>query len=404
MTAARALGLGVMCFLGLAGCEATSSGAADADPCGGVAPACDGEVRVACEGGTTVRVPCGDDAYCNGGECVPTSIRLPRDAGPHTDRTEWWYYTGHLADGDRRWGFEVTIFQYDFIELFQTEGLGYMCHVAVTDKTAGEHYHRDVIDLKTTEWTSDPIVLEVADCRFEIGGDGRDHVVGEIAAGWEKDGKASPWRIDLEVEPTKRVVRHGTDGVIPMADTGGTSWYYSYTRLAASGRLTTPDGVHEVTGLAWMDHQWGDFDLVDFKGWDWWSVQLDDGWEAMLFQFTDWNGALAVKAGTLVDPDGGLTALEGMDAFTIVPLRTWASPHTDGAYPLDWDIVIPAQGWTLAVRTAIDDQEMYNIAQNYWEGDTTATGTRDGVPISGVGYTELTGYATDLLDPTTAAD
>jgi predicted secreted hydrolase len=28
----------------------------------------------------------------------------------------------------------------------------------------------------------------------------------------------------------------------------------------------------------------------------------------------------------------------------------------------------------------------------YWEGDTTIAGTRDGQPISGSGYVELTGY------------
>ena len=51
------------------------------------------------------------------------------------------------------------------------------------------------------------------------------------------------------------------------------------------------------------------------------------------------------------------------------------------------------------ITTDVDDQEMYNPAQNYWEGATTVTGTGDGVPVSGVGYTELTGYASDLLDP-----
>lgn len=384
---------------GLAACDGDAGAGPDAMTCAPGLPTCDGDDRMTCEAGETVRTPCGPEAYCSRGECVSTTIRLPQDAGFHAERTEWWYYTGHLTDGDGRWGFEVTIFQYDFTTLFEVEGLGYMCHVAVTDKVAGEHHHRDVIDLKTTAWTNDPIVLEVADCRFEMGGDGRDHIVGVIPEGWEKDGKASPWKIDLQVEPRKRPVHHGIDGIIPMAESGGTSGYYSFTRLAASGTLTTPDGERAVTGQAWMDHQWGDFDLVDFKGWDWWSLQFEDDWEIMLFQFTDWDGNLAQKAGTIVDPDGNLTALEGMDAFTITPLRTWASPHTDGIYPLDWDIVIPAGGWTLAVRAAVDDSEMHNIAQNYWEGDTTVTGARSGVDVAGVGFTELTGYATDLLDP-----
>lgn len=288
----HAVGVAVLVLSGLAGCDGDADSGSDAATCAPGPAVCDGDVRIVCEAGATVRMPCGADAYCSHGECVATSIRFPEDAGFHAERTEWWYYTGHLASGERRWGFEVTIFQYDFTTLFGIEGYGYMCHVAVTDKIAGEHYHNDIIDLKTTTWTNDPIVLEVADCRFEMDGHGRDHVVGFIHEGREKDGKASPWRIDLVVEPLKRPVRHGTDGIIPMSAAGGTSWYYSYTRLDASGTLTTPDGDFEVTGQAWMDHQWGDFDVVEFKGWDWWSLQFEDGWEIMLFQFTDWDGNL----------------------------------------------------------------------------------------------------------------
>ena len=55
--------------------------------------------------------------------------------------------------------------------------------------------------------------------------------------------------------------------------------------------------------------------------------------------------------------------------------------------------------WDLQVRTAIDDQEMHNIAQNYWEGPTTISGTRGATEVHGVGFTELTGYASDFLDP-----
>lgn len=377
-----------------------------APPDEGISPECEAGPAV-CEGNDVVtcvdqrlqHAPCGDDAYCNFGACQASTIHLPRDAGFHTERSEWWYYTGHLQDGEHTWGFEVTIFQYDLAAVFDDAGYGYMCHVAVTDKKAGEHYHVDTIAMEPGVWTAAPLVLEVDNCHFELGGDGRDHITGIIPAGEEKDGKASPWRIDLAVEPRKRPAFHGADGIIPMSAAGGTSWYYSYTRLAATGTLSTPEGDHAVEGQAWMDHQWGQFDIVDFKGWDWWSLQFEDGHEIMLFQFTDWDGNLASQAGTVVDPKGNLTALEGLDAFSIQSLRTWASTKTDGIYPLDWDITIPEGNWSLAVRTSVDDQEVRNIAQNYWEGETIVSGTRAGSALSGVGYTELTGYATDFLDP-----
>lgn len=364
-----------------------------------VAPFCEGDVLVETVNGDELRTPCSDGMFCNAGGCVATDVKFPDDSGFHDDRCEWWYYTGHLTDGTTEYGFELTVFQYDYEVLFGTPGIGYMCHIAVLDATAGVHYHYDNFALSNSEWTNAPIVLDVDNCRFEMDGYGNDHIMGVIPEGGEKDGLASPWVLDLTVTPQKRATMHGGDGFIPMADTGGTSYYYSYTRMSAQGTIATPTGSVDVTGQAWMDHQWGQFDMVDFKGWDWWSIQTDDNREIMLFQFTDWDGVLCEQAGTIIDADGTATELAGFDDFQITPKRTWTSPWTLGVYPLDWDITISKGDWNLQVVTHVDDQEMYNIAQNYWEGATTVTGTAGGVEVTGVGYTELTGYAKDSLDP-----
>ncbi|MBI5486006.1 MAG: hypothetical protein HY905_01600 [Deltaproteobacteria bacterium] len=385
--------------------DAEASAEADAEPesvdttdaaCPPDLPRCDGESVLACVDGVEELLPCPAGTVCNFGVCEESRVDLPRDAGPHTDRTEWWYYTGHVGDGEHEYGFEVTIFRYD-LAIFT----GYMCHVAVLDAVAGIHVHTDEILPLPAHWTRSPVVLDVGSCRFELDGAGFDHVTGRIERGAERDSLGAPWSIALWVEPQKRPALHGDHGVIPMGDRGGTSWYYSYTRLDAAGTIGVPDGsVYDVGGVAWMDHQWGDFDpMTEFKGWDWWSVQLDDGRELMLFQFRDWDDVLVGQAGTLVLADGNQVTFSGFDAFSIAPRREWPSPHTDGVYPLDWDITIAEGAFQLAVETHVDDQEMYNPAQNYWEGATTVTGTADGVPVTGVGYTELTGYASDLLDP-----
>ncbi len=368
-------------------------------PCTPTDTVCDGNDIKACVDGFEKRTPCGVDAYCNYAKCVPTSIHFPQDAGPHHERSEWWYYTGHIDSGAHHWGFEVTIFRYDMLVLTGSPDVGYMCHVAVVDKDVKEHYHTDTITFEPTIWQNAPVVLDVDNCRFELGGDGRDHIIARIPQGKEKDHKADPWLFDLTTEPKKRPAIHGGDGIIPMSANAGASWYYSYTRLATKGTLSTPAGDFPVTGQAWMDHQYGGFDIVDFKGWDWWSLQFDDGWEIMLFQFTDWNGKLASQAGTVIDPAGNFTELDGLESFQVKSLRKWPSPHTDGIYPLDWDITIPNMDWKFGVKTSVDDQEMYNPAQNYWEGETTLKGTRGTTPLTGVGYTELTGYATDIMDP-----
>ena len=128
------------------------------------------------------------------------------------------------------------------------------------------------------------------------------------------------------------------------------------------------------------------------------SIQTDDDYEVMLFKFRDWNDEPAGGAGTIVLPSGDLDWLED-EEIAITSLREWESPHTDGVYPLDWDIDIRNGSWQLHVRTVLDDQEMYNPAQNYWEGSVEVTGLRNGKGFTGIGYTELSGYASDPLDP-----
>jgi predicted secreted hydrolase len=48
---------------------------------------------------------------------VPTAtplppVRFPQDEAPHTNLTEWWYYTGHFHSASgHEYGFELTFFQ-----------------------------------------------------------------------------------------------------------------------------------------------------------------------------------------------------------------------------------------------------------------------------------------------------
>lgn len=364
---------------------------------------CDQNVASACVEGVWTTTLCGDSAYCNFGECVASGFKLPQDAAPHDNIIEWWYYTGHVKGEGQDFGFELALFQQDLADLLhkpvpQSQRFGFMCHVAVLDKSKGSHAYTQGIATKINEWTTDPIVLDVLNCRVELSGDGHDRIVGSIPEGQEKKGWPGEWRFELDVDTLKPVAHHGVDGIIPMAEAGD-SYYYSFTRMDAAGQVITPDGTFQVEGQAWMDHQWGDFQTMHFKGWDWWSMQFEDGWEIMLFQFRDWDDVLVEQSGTLIDPDGNSIPLDGMEAFSITSLRTWSSTETDGTYPLDWDIKIAELDWDLQIRTDHDAQEMPNMAKNYWEGAVRILGTRSGVPVKGLGYVELTGYATDIMSP-----
>ena len=55
-----------------------------------------------------------------------------------------------------------------------------------------------------------------------------------------------------------------------------------------------------VTGQSWMDKEFGSQQLEPHQaGWDWFSLQLNDGREAMLYVLRDTTGAVDFSRGTI---------------------------------------------------------------------------------------------------------
>jgi predicted secreted hydrolase len=151
-----------------------------------------------------------------------------------------------------------------------------------------------------------------------------------------------------------------------------------------------------VSGIAWFDHQWGDFIAVGAGGWDWFSVQLGDGRDLTLSLVHGPNGEHVLDYGTLVAADGTARHLDAAD-FTVSVLDRWKSPHSGADYPAEWRIQLPTENVTLHLTPTLADQELDTRASSgnfYWEGEVTIDGTAaGGAPLHGLGYVELTGYA-----------
>lgn len=200
--------------------------------------------------------------------------------------------------------------------------------------------------------------------------------------------------IDITIEPTKPAVLHGNAGLSPKSDTpGNASYYYSFTRLHAEGTVTTRGETVPVQGDAWMDHEFSTSALAsDQVGWDWFSLQLDDGWDLMYFQLRRDDGSIEpVSEGTLVAPDGTPTRIP-LEEGSLEVLDQWTSPHSGATYPAGWQLNIPGAGLALTIEPLLADQEL-NVSTIYWEGAVRLRGTHAGAPVSGRGYVELAGYA-----------
>jgi predicted secreted hydrolase len=321
-------------------------------------------------------------------------IELPRDYGSHPQfRTEWWYATGWLTTrGGESLGFQVTFFRtrldlhVDNPSAFTPRQL-IIGHAALSDPARGRLWQDQRIERagfgladartdNTNVWVGSWILARAAP-------DYHTHVTGDEFA------------MDLRFTPTQVPMLNGVDGVSRKGpDPAAASYYYSEPHLAVTGRITRAGRGDEVTGEAWLDHEWSSEYLdPEAVGWDWIGINLRDGGALMAFQIRGSDGTARWSGGSLRSAGGQLQIL-GAEDVHFTPQRSWQSPRTGITYPVVWQVRAGARQLTL--EPLLDDQEndtRLSTGAIYWEGAVQAL--EHGIDV-GRGYLELTGYGEKL--------
>ena len=212
------------------------------------------------------------------------------------------------------------------------------------------------------------------------------------------DAVSEDFALHFQMASQKPPVIHGVDGVSQKsAEAGHGSQYISLTRLAVTGAIELQGNATNVSGVAWMDHEFFTEQLdKNQTGWDWLSVQLEDNTELMLYRIRRADGTVDLfSSGTYIDAAGKPTHLELAD-FDFEPSGAqWTSERTKATYPIHWTVRVRSLGLVLDVTTPLASQEIFSgspIVPSYWEGAVRLKGERGGVAVKGVGYLELTGY------------
>ena len=327
-------------------------------------------------------------------------LSFPRDHAAHPDyRIEWWYYTGNLSTREgRRFGYQLTFFRVGVDpnpvnpSQWTVRDL-HMAHLAITDIDGGVHRVAERLNRTGVGWAgASTDSLDVWNEDWRATASERTHRLQAMDAN-----QTGRLRLDLRLDSDAAPVLHGDQGFSQKGeDVGNASHYYSFTRLATRGRLEVDGEAFDVTGTSWMDHEFGSSFLeADQAGWDWFSIQLNDGTDLMVYTLRDLDGRADIRSSGTVVTSEGITHLKS-DDVRLSPRRRWISSVSGAAYPVDWHIDIPSLGLKLEVSAAIDAQELVTAQSTgvtYWEGAVGATGTHDGVLVSGEGYLEMTGYA-----------
>jgi predicted secreted hydrolase len=229
-------------------------------------------------------------------------------------------------------------------------------------------------------WLEDWTLEATTDSTFPLRLEARD---GQIA-------------LRLGLAEGKPLVLQGDRGLSQKGpEPGNASYYYAQTRMPAAGTLVLGVDTLAVHGSAWLDREWSTSALADGQvGWDWFALQLDDGWDLMIYQLRRADGSAdQLSDGVLIDPDGRRIPLTWGSDVSMEATGTWTSPIDGAVYPSGWRIRVPSRDWDVVVTPRISDQEL-DVSFRYWEGAVAVEGAGEGgAPVEGRGYVELTGYA-----------
>ena len=333
---------------------------------------------------------------------------FPQDHFSHPEfKTEWWYYSGHLqsqTQDKRSFGYQLTFFRTGLNrEKKQQKSKWsirdlYFAHLAITDESRGKFEYLEKISRGSLgEAGASPYKTGEKTFRIWI----EDWSVEEKGPSMQNHSlKAGDKRFGLELmlTPDKNPVIHGQNGVSQKGEGEGfASHYYSIPRLKTEGKIFLQNKEVPVQGISWMDHEFGSAQLREYQlGWDWFSIQLDNGIELMFYQIRHRDGKIdPYSSGTIIFPDGNHQHLPEKE-FQIEVLDRWKSSKSGALYPSKWKITVPARQIELTLSPTVKDQELITKESTrviYWEGSVKVEGKYQGSPINGLGYAELTGYA-----------
>ncbi len=323
------------------------------------------------------------------------ALVFPRDHGAHPDfRIEWWYITGHAQAGEREFGFQLTFFRFR-VESTQAMSSGFAAkqlfaaHAAVTDVQGRKLWHDQRIARSSGAPGLDLATASAQDTVLRL----RDWSLRREGEVYTARLPADEFALALQFSPTQPLLLQGEQGLSRKGpERQQASYYYSMPQLAVRGSIRLKGRSFEVTGRAWLDHEWSN-ELMHpaAVGWDWIGMNLFDGSALTAFRLRRKNGLALWDGGSFRSTEGGLTSFSQGDV-QFSPQRQWKSPLSQASYPVEWLVQTPAGNYT--VKAVIDNQELDSRASTgaiYWEGLSELFDSK-GHRV-GRGYLEMTGYA-----------
>ena len=301
----------------------------------------------------------------------PPQVHLPEDEGSHPGvLTEWWYGNFGLTDSKGR--------QYGAMVAYFNAGLRIL---SICDLEAKGFHHE--VSFSTPECTQG--VLDV-----HWGSDDRWFRTNPDTPSYHLRSHGDKISLNLDLYSQKPHLLVGGNGLIEWPF--GSSYYYSLTRLQVKGQLTFAGKATAIEGIGWMDHQWMDFipGVVD-RTYSWFSVQLDNNTEFVLWQVVNPDESIESRHLTMMLPDNSVFHTQDLE---LQGLESWVSLVSGREYGILWRVLEHTQGLDLEIKARYPEQEIQmsealGFHHAIWEGRMSVSGHLAREVVSGTGYAEL---------------
>lgn len=314
----------------------------------------------------------------------PKTLQFPFDHGKHADaEIEWWGFFGHLLDTEQHlFGFSLTFLRLSVPlqkppSKWVTQDI-YSSYFTITDGEQEQFYNQEKINRTSFNYAG------ASDKELLIWNRGWLAIMNSKSILIQA--QTNKVALTLQVTPAKPPQLLGQNGFIESNDL----YYYVLPNIQGHGELRIGNKKHQIVGVrGGVDHAFQG-KRNDNTVWDKFVIQLNNGDDILLYIFASKNSILVYpESFCIINHSDGTSKMIKLADFQFTPLDSWYSPNSKVTYPSSWTLTIPEYHYDLVIKPTLNDQEVVTINTTFWGGQGVVTGKKDGVPLIGYAYVEL---------------
>ena len=311
-------------------------------------------------------------------------LNFSSDEGWHqAEPIEWWYTTAQVTGSTTGHKYHVMLTYFDY-PTFPFDGFRIF---NIADENTGQFYKQtSACNYPVNSATHQEINASPVGGAAEDFSTRKDSVGNLIPFQYHVKAAAPGYNIDFNYNSLKRPLMVGGTGYLYQGVSSYT-YYYSLTTLDVTGVITANGITENVTGTAWLDRQWGNFNPMSGEQYEWFSFQLSNGmdmnvWNVFTTQSLIPDLPTYKICSEYINDSADMTTSD----FQLKRLAFDYTPDLLRCYSQKWKFT---QGNIDLTITTVGPNSEVSSSFRFYEGATTITGTVNGVPVTGIGYAEL---------------